>query len=286
MKTEYTPSCEVKPGMVVPPGHRRIALLLEYNGNAFRGFQKQASAANTIQAHLEQALSTIADHTVNVVCAGRTDAGVHAVTQVVHFDTWAARPDKAWVDGTNTQLPRTVRVKQCIECEFDFHARFSARARTYRYLTLLERRPSAILHGLVTWQKFRLDEHAMAEAANFLVGEHDFSAFRSSQCQAKSPVRCIRAIRWQRAGNILMMEVEANAFLHHMVRNIMGSLYEVGRGARTSAWVKSVLIDGDRSRNAATAPAAGLYFAGVDYDAKFAIPSDPQGPPFLQAAIV
>lgn len=268
-----------------PPAHmNRYALVLEYSGSAFRGFQKQATTDRTVQAALEAALSRIAAEPVTLVCAGRTDAGVHACQQVVHFDCSARRPDRAWVQGTNTHLPASVRVRHCQPVDWAFHARFSATARTYRYLTLPAAVPSAHLHGLVTWCRFGLDLQRMRQAAELLLGEHDFSSFRSSQCQAKSPQRHLMSLQLTQAGEFLVAEVKANAFLHHMVRNIMGALFEVGRGGKTPQWLREVLEARDRRLNAATAPADGLYLVGVDYPPQFGIPSKPSGPIFLESA--
>lgn len=276
----YTPNCEIKPGMEVPKQMGRIAAVIEYNGASFRGFQKQASTANTVQGHLEQALSRIANESVTLVCAGRTDAGVHATQQVIHFDTSAERPNKAWVAGVNTQLPKTIRVKHALPVDFSFHARFCALARTYRYITSLQTLPSALLNGLATWQKYSLNLEQMQAAAQLLVGEHDFSAFRASQCQAKSPVRRVEYIKLLAKGELLVMEIKANAFLHHMVRNTMGALFEVGRGAKPVDWIAEVLASRDRSQNASTAPPDGLYFVGVDYPEQYPPLATPSGPVF------
>lgn len=277
----YTPNCEIKPGMSLPEGIKRYALVVEYDGSAYQGFQRQASAKKTIQAELELALSQIAAHPVTLVCAGRTDAGVHATHQVVHFDSAAERVQKAWIEGTNTKLPKSIRVRWAGRVPGEFHARFSAQARTYRYITYSASVRSAFLPVSATWLRSSLDVEAMQRAANYLLGEHDFSSFRASQCQARSPVRHVEHLRFSKRGAFVVMEVKANAFLHHMVRNLMGSLYEVGRGARAPEWIGEILSLKDRNAAAPTAPPHGLYFVGVDYPAEFSLPSKSLGDDLL-----
>ena len=281
MKKTYRPNCEVTADMDVPAGLARQALVVEYNGRAFRGFQKQASTKDTVQAHLEKALSKVANEPVTLVCSGRTDAGVHACAQVVHFDTYAKRPEKAWVEGVNTQLPDPIRVVSHTSVPFKFHARFSAEARTYRYVLSSQRTRPAVLGDYVTWVIHDLDVVAMNLAAQSLLGEHDFSSFRASQCQAASPVRHIEAIEVRSQGAFVVLEVTANAFLHHMVRNIVGALLEVGRGAQSVEWVQSLLSLKDRTANAATAPPFGLFFVHARYPREFPIKLPPLGPVFL-----
>ncbi len=261
----YSPNCEIRPGMSLPDGVSRWVLAVEYHGGAYQGFQRQASAKKTIQGELESALSKVANCPVTLVCAGRTDAGVHATRQIVHFDTAAIREEKAWVEGVNTQLPGSIRVHAAYPAAPEFHARFSATARTYRYVTYCGRVRPAILTDTVTWMRTALDVSAMRSAAQCLVGEHDFSAFRASQCQAHSPVRRVHSIAIFSVGELIIVEIKANAFLHHMVRNVMGVLFEVGRGIREAQWVATVLASRDRRRAAATAPPFGLYLVGVDY---------------------
>lgn len=281
----YTPNCEIKPGMVLPEGVKRYALVVEYNGARFQGFQKQASTPNTVQAALEQALSKIAAQPVTLVCAGRTDAGVHATRQVVHFDTTVERPHRAWREGSNTHLPDTVRVQDCYPVPTAFHARFSALARTYRYLTYCSEVRPALLSDLVTWYRQPLDIEAMSSAGQYLLGEHDFSSFRASQCQARNPMRNVERLMLERRGPLIIMEIKANAFLHHMVRNIIGALFEVGRGAKPIEWMAHLLSVCDRRQNAATAPAYGLHFVGVDYPPEFGLSSQPFGPNFLEVSV-
>lgn len=261
---------------------QRVALGVEYNGAVFNGFQKQASTPNTVQAKLERALSKVANEDITCVCAGRTDAGVHAAEQVIHFDTLAERPMKAWVYGVNTQLPDEVRVVWAKAVQPDFHARFSALARTYRYVIHSAAIKPACMAQFVTWTTYSLDMDAMGEAGSLLVGEHDFSSFRSSQCQANSPVRTIESLSFTRSGGFIVMEIKANAFLHHMVRNIIGSLMEVGRGARQKAWIGELLHAKDRTQAAATAYPWGLYFVRAHYPAEYDLPHEPQGPVFLR----
>ena len=249
----------------------RIAIGLEYDGSAFCGWQTQPSGC-AVQDHVERALAGIAGVPVATICAGRTDAGVHAIAQVAHFDTPVERPETAWVRGANALLPASVAVTWARAVSDDFHARYSARRRSYRYV-LLNRgvRPAADA-GRVGWFHLPLDTQRMHAAAQALVGEHDFSAFRASECQAKSPVREVHAIAVKRTGDYVVMDFCANAFLHHMVRNIVGALVHVGKGAREPAWIAELLQGRDRTRAAPTFDAAGLYLSGVEYDRAFALP--------------
>ncbi|MCR6651176.1 MAG: tRNA pseudouridine(38-40) synthase TruA [Cellvibrionaceae bacterium] len=272
MQSVYTPNCEIKPGMALPAGVHRYALVVEYCGTEYQGFQRQASARKTVQGDLEKALSLIAAQPVTLVCAGRTDAGVHASHQVVHFDTNADRAEKAWIEGANTKLPESIRVRWASKIKGEFHARFSAQSRTYRYFTYTDRTRSAFLPFNATWLRGQLNMEAMQVAASHLLGEHDFSSFRSSQCQAHSPVRRIESIEFSMAGPVIVMEIKANAFLHHMVRNIMGSLYEVGRSARSPDWMRELLALKDRNSAAPTAAPHGLYLIGVEYPQEFGLP--------------
>jgi tRNA pseudouridine38-40 synthase len=243
----------------------RIALGLEYEGSGFCGWQSQAGGG-AVQNVLESALSIVADTPTRVVCAGRTDSGVHALAQVVHFDTEAVRPDTAWVRGVNAHLPDSVAVRWAQPVPNDFHARFSARGRRYRYLLLNRAERPGLMARRVGWFHRPLDADAMAAAAGLLLGEHDFSAFRAIECQAKSPVKTLRRADVMRHGDLLVFEFEASAFLHHMVRNLVGALVYVGKGAHPPEWVGDILVGRDRARAAPTFEACGLYFAGVDYD--------------------
>jgi tRNA pseudouridine38-40 synthase len=249
----------------------RLALGLSYRGSAYRGWQSQSEGA-TVQDHLERALASFAALPLRTLCAGRTDAGVHALNQVVHLDTDLEREPFSWVRGTNTFLPDDIAVQWCRVVDDSFHARNAARGRRYAYLLLESPVRAAVDAGLAGWTFRPLDAQAMHEAAAHLIGEHDFSAFRSSQCQAKSPVKTLRELRIRRVGAYWRFDFEASAFLHHMVRNIMGCLVAVGSGVRTSAWLACVLASRDRTQAAPTFSARGLYFLGPRYDAQHDIP--------------
>lgn len=243
---------------------RRLALRVAYDGRSFPGWQTQPSRL-AVQDRLESALSSVAGHPVRTVCAGRTDAGVHALAQVVHFETSAVRPLQAWVRGTNASLPSEIAVQQAVDAPVDFHARFSAQRRAYRYLLLRAPHRQPMLSGRAGWVFQPLDVARLAQAATVLLGEHDFSAFRSSQCQARSPVRRLEQLTVREAGDLLVFELQADAFLHHMVRNIVGALVWIGIGRRPVDWLAEVLAGRDRRRAAPTFAPDGLYLCGVDY---------------------
>lgn len=281
MNTTYRRNCELKEGMEFPAGMQRWALCVEYNGALFHGFQAQNFDVETVQRSLERALSSVADEKITLVCAGRTDAGVHASAQIVHFDTLAQRPSKAWVLGVNARLPAGVAVKWAQQGSPHFHARFSAQARRYRYIIYNSPTRPALLWDQLTWQKRPLDYGKMVEAAAPLVGEHDFTSFRAAQCQAHHPVRHVHYIRFARYRQLIILEIKANAFLHHMVRNIAGVLMAVGCGDKPVSWVQEVLDARDRTRGGATAPGAGLYLVAVDYPEHFGLPKVEAGPLFL-----
>ena len=249
----------------------RFALAVEYAGHAFCGFQSQPSGC-AVQDALERAIGEIAGHAVSVSGAGRTDAGVHAVSQIVHFDTTADRPLTAWVRGVNTHLPPAASVLWAHEVPEDFHARFAATARHYTYLLLERAERPGLLAGRVGWYHHALDESLMNAGAAHLLGTHDFSAFRAAECQAKSPVKTVSHIGVTRQGPLLRIDFSADAFLHHMVRNVVGALIHVGSGRRPPGWIPELLAARDRSRAAPTFAADGLYLAGVDYDARFGLP--------------
>ena len=253
----------------------RIALGIEYDGSAFCGWQTQADGC-AVQDAVERALSEIASHPVATICAGRTDAGVHALAQVVHFDSDAVRPQSAWLRGVNALLPEAVAVLWAQPVADDFHARYAAAERRYRYLLLDQPVRPALNRNHVGWIHQTLDVDRMRAAALHLLGEHDFSAFRSAECQARSPVRELRRLDIVRGGDCVVFELAANAFLHHMVRNIVGSLAYVGAGRQPPQWLREVLAGGDRSKAAPTISPAGLYLAGVSYDAKFNLPQAPR----------
>ena len=252
----------------------RVALGISYRGHAYQGWQSQPSG-NTVQDKLELGLSRFADDKLRVICAGRTDTGVHALNQVVHLDTSIEREPFSWVRGTNRYLPPDIAVQWAQPMPEDFHARFSARGRRYVYVLLESPVRPAVEAGSVGWSLRVLDALAMQSAAGLLLGEHDYSAFRSAECQAASPVKTIRSITITRRGAYWRFEFDANAFLHHMVRNLMGCLLAVGSGARTESWLREVLQAKDRRLAAATFPADGLYFIGPYYDAVHAIPNQP-----------
>jgi tRNA pseudouridine38-40 synthase len=249
----------------------RIALGLEYEGSGFCGWQTQPSGC-AIQDYLQAAIARVCGHPVSVTCAGRTDAGVHALIQVAHFDTQAKRPLSAWVRGVNTWLPERIAVLWARAVAENFHARNCAAERRYLYLLLNRPVRPALGQARVGWLHQPLDIGAMREAAVLLIGEHDFSAFRSAQCQARSPVRCLYEIDIRRHGELVVVELAANAFLHHMARNIIGSLIFVGIGKHQPEWLKQVLDGRDRTRAAPTFAAAGLYLAGIKYDPKWGLP--------------
>ncbi len=251
----------------------RIALGIEYDGTDFFGWQRLAHAPS-IQAEVEAALSFVADHPVEVICAGRTDAGVHARCQVIHFDSDAQRDERAWTLGANSRLPGGVSALWARCVREDFHARFSARARRYRYVILNRAVRPALQARYVSWERRWLDAEAMHAAAQSLVGEHDFSAFRALSCQAAHARREVLAISVKREGERVILDIEANAFLHHMVRNIAGSLLEVGRGEQPIEWIARVLEQRDRALGGATAPPQGLTFIGPKYPAQWRLPAE------------
>ncbi|WJG08289.1 tRNA pseudouridine(38-40) synthase TruA [Aliiglaciecola sp. LCG003] len=258
----------------------RIALGIEYDGANYYGWQRQSKSIS-VQEHLEQALSKVANTPIQVKCAGRTDAGVHSTGQVVHFDSPVSRPERGWTLGVNTNLPDSIAVKWAKQVDDDFHARFSAVARRYRYIIFNHPfRPAILNHG-ITHIYTPLDHEKMHQAAQCLVGEHDFSAFRASLCQAKTPVRRLKHIEVTRKGNYIMIDVQANAFVHHMVRNIAGSLMVVGSGEQPITWMQQVLAQKDRSKAGITAKPNGLYLVKVVYPEKFGIPETPLGPVFI-----
>jgi len=251
----------------------RLALGIEYDGSEFFGWQRHNNGP-TVQAAVEEALAFVAHHPVEVVCSGRTDARVHAACQVVHFDSDAARDPRAWVLGSNTRLPGGVRVLWCQAVADDFHARYAARARRYRYRILNRAIPPAMQRQFLSWERLPLDADAMQRAAQALVGEHDFSAFRTAQCQAKHPNRHLHEIGVRRDGEQVIVEVQANAFLHHMVRNIVGSLIPVGHHEQSETWPGQLLAGRDRTVAGPTAPAEGLVFLGAKYPAEWGLPAE------------
>ncbi len=252
----------------------RYALGVEYDGGAFHGWQRVEAGVRSVQETLEAALSSVADHDIRVTCAGRTDAGVHARCQVVHFDSDAARSPRAWALGTTSRLPADVSALWCREVPEAFNARFSALARRYRYRILNRRIRPAFEHQYLTWELRPLDHARMHEAAQALLGEQDFEAFRSAQCQASHARRDLQSIAVTRDGDEIAIEVQANAFLHHMVRNIVGSLLPVGRGERPVEWIGELLAGRDRTQAGPTAPATGLVFVSPLYPPGWDLPAE------------
>lgn len=243
----------------------KIALGVEYMGSDFHGWQLQKSGIRTVQQVVETALSSVANHPVRVFCSGRTDTGVHAIEQVIHFETTADRPDKAWLFGGNVNLPHDVNFIWVKRVDDDFHARFNAMARRYHYKIHNTKIRSALIAKHSLWETRALDIDAMQQASQYLLGEHDFSAFRSSLCQAKSPIKTIEFITLTQQNNHILLDIKASAFLHHMVRNIVGTLLKIGRGERPVEWMQAVLASKDRKKAGATAPPQGLYFVKAFY---------------------
>jgi tRNA pseudouridine38-40 synthase len=251
----------------------RYAMGVEYDGTAFHGWQVQVGV-RTVQEQLEEALSIVADHPVRVQCAGRTDAGVHAFGQVVHFDSDSKRSDRNWLLGTNVNLPQDVNINWIKQVPDDFNARFSAISRSYRYVIYNGFTRSSVWRDRAVWERRPLDLALMQTAAEQLIGTHDFTSFRAIGCQAKSPVRTLTRLELSKNGDIISLELEANAFLHHMVRNIAGVLISIGCGDRPVNWAKEVLEYRDRTLGGVTAPPQGLYLTGVGYPSEYAIPDD------------
>jgi tRNA pseudouridine38-40 synthase len=259
---------------------KRIALCIAYDGSRYHGWQFQEEVSSVQQA-VEYALSRVANQPVTVICAGRTDAGVHATSQIVHFDTEADRTDHAWVFGANTNLPHDISVMWAQVVPSDFHARFSATSRTYRYVLCNQAMRPGILQKAVAWHYKELNAERMHAAAQYLLGEHDFSAFRGSGCQASHAVRTIHYLNVTKRGRLLVIEVNANAFLLHMVRNIVGVLVAIGQGDQEPEWANAVLRSKDRKLAGMTNAPQGLYLVDVAYPGHFNLPKTPKGPFFL-----
>jgi tRNA pseudouridine38-40 synthase len=250
----------------------RVVLGVGYRGQAYRGWQSQPDG-KTVQDQLERALAKFADRPLRTHCAGRTDTGVHALNQVIHVDTDISRSESSWMRGTNRFLPPDIAIQWCqLRADEVFHARYSAVGRRYVYVLLESPVRPAVEAGSVGWSFRPLEAARMQAAAMLLLGEHDFSAFRSSECQSPTPIKTMRSIVISRTGAYWRFEFDANAFLHHMVRNLMGSLVAVGNGSRDTAWLAEVLASRERSRAAPTFPADGLYFVGPYYDPVHGIP--------------
>lgn len=245
--------------------NHRIALGIEYDGSQYHGWQIQPDQ-NTVQGQLQRALSQIADEKIEVVCAGRTDVGVHAKGQVVHFDTEVDRPLDAWLRGTNSLLPQDINVQWAKNVSNDFHARYCAKSRSYEYIIYNAPVRSALYARMSTWYRYALNEKLMQEASQYLLGEHDFSAFRDADCQAKTATRNIQILTVERKGDFIHINITANAFLHHMVRNIIGVLLPIGAGLKTPQWAQEVLNSRDRKQAGITALPQGLTLLSVRYD--------------------
>ena len=258
----------------------KIALGIEYDGARYFGWQRQ-DEVESVQQTLETALSKVANTSVEVFCAGRTDSGVHGTGQVVHFETDAIRPMQAWCFGTNANLPDDIAVKWAVEVDDSFHARFSATARRYRYIILNQKLRSAILPKGVSHYHVDLDHEKMHEAGQYLLGENDFTSFRAAKCQSHTPWRNVHHLQVSRRQNYIIVDIQANAFVHHMVRNIVGSLIEVGQGKQPPIWIKWLLAQKDRTLAAPTAKAEGLYLVDVIYPKHFGLPHSSLGPLFL-----
>ena len=266
--------------------NHRIALAIEYSGSDFSGWQKQSSPdLLTVQSVVESAISQIADSEIISSCAGRTDAGVHATCQVIHFDSPIDRGEKAWTRGVNSLLPDSVRVIWSKPVDTSFHARFSATARQYNYVIYINKVASAILNKKVTHMRRRLNPAVMEKAAQALLGEQDFTSFRAAGCQSKSSFRNVEHVHVRAQGSFLVLDIKANAFLQHMVRNITGALIEIGLGERSSSWLEELLEAKDRNLAGVTAPPDGLYLVAVDYPNKFGLSESQRFPLFLPLTV-
>ena len=255
----------------------KVALGIEYAGERYCGWQKQ-NHSPSVQQPLEEALSEIADQPISVFCAGRTDTGVHATGQVVHFDMSNPRPSTAWLRGANNKLPQDISIVWAKNVNQDFHARFSAQTRSYRYIIQNSEAPAGALSKKVTWYRRNLDESLMADASQYLKGTHDFSSFRASSCQANTATRTVEQVTVTRVNQLIFIDITANAFLHHMVRNIVGCLLKVGDKTEEPSFVKHILSLHDRTKAPDTAKPDGLYLVGVGYPEMFGIPSPSNSP--------
>jgi len=257
----------------------KYATCIEYDGTPYYGWQR-LSHGPSVQAEIEAALSSVANHPIYLSCAGRTDSGVHGIGQVVHFESDAKRDLKAWQMGCNTNLPDIISMRWIQPVDDKFHARFSALSRRYRYIILNQQFRPALLNNKVCWYRDSLDEKNMQHAANYLLGENDFSSFRAAGCQSKHAMRELQELSISRDGQYVYVDIVANAFLHHMVRNIVGSLFEVGTGAKKPEWFSELMARRDRTQAGITAPACGLYFVSVEYPDEFGLPEVAQPPYF------
>lgn len=259
----------------------RIAMGIEYNGAKYRGFQRQQDNIPSIQEELEKAISRVANQPITVYVAGRTDAGVHASGQVIHFDTTTNRAMHAWVMGSTANLPKDISATWARQVPLDFHARYKAFARRYRYVIYNDNIRPAHLANEVTWYSYPLDTERMQQAANYFLGTHDFTSFRATQCQAKSPIKTITHFKIIRFGKLIILDVRADAFLHHMIRNFAGLLMAIGSGERPIEWAKEALEAKDRKKAGVTAAPYGLYLINVEYPEHYDLPIRFLGPHFL-----
>lgn len=278
LKSQLSAASEVK-------STGRFALCLSYNGHRYFGWQSQKNDLPTVQKCVEKAVSEVANEKVEIVCAGRTDKSVHAAFQVIHFDTAAQRDARAWVFGCNANLPKDISVSWAGEVREDFHARFSATSRRYHYVIYNHPIRPAHFSNELSWCHHPLDANKMHEAAQCLIGEHDFSSFRAVGCQSKTPFRFLEFVNVTRYGHILIIDIKGNAFLHHMVRNIAGVLMAIGMGRQPVSWCKQVLDAKDRTKAAVTAPPFGLFLTHVDYPAHFNIPCSEGAPSIIQSLL-
>ena len=267
-------------------GVSRIALCVNYNGHDYHGWQEQKGDVPAVETALRKAVERVANEAVELTCAGRTDKGVHASHQYVHFDTSASRTPRSWVFGVNTNLPKNISVLWAGEVSGEFHARYSATSRRYYYCIYNHPVRPASFSTEVTWHHYPLDESKMHQAAQCLIGEHDFSSFRAAGCQSKSPNRYLEHVDVFRVGHMVVIDIKGNAFLHHMVRNIAGVLMAIGSGDRPEGWCQEVLNARDRKLGGVTASASGLYLSQVDYPGEFGVPSDMGAPAFLDSVLI
>lgn len=263
-----------KPAISLPKLTKRIALGIEYRGSRFHGWQKQKDV-DSVQACLEEAISKVNNHPLVVKCAGRTDTGVHATRQIVHFDTEEIRSCKAWINGTNSHLPPEIAVTWSVEVTEEFDSRFSALSRRYFYIIYNSKVRPALYHDLVTHEHRCLDVQRMQLAAKHLIGKNDFSSFRAANCQSNTPVRNVHHIEVRQFNHFVVLDIAANAFLYHMVRNIAGVLMDIGAGIQEPDWTRDLLAEKNRAKASVTAPAQGLYLVDVQYPDEFALPLGP-----------
>lgn len=261
-----------------------MALAVEYRGTEYHGWQVQKSGVPTVQSELEKAIAVVADEPVATIVAGRTDAGVHATNQIVHFDTRSERNEYGWKMGINGRLPDDISIRWVKQVDTEFHARFSAKERAYRFVIHNNWVKSALLSKMVTWEKYELNVGLMQEAANLLIGKHDFSSFRAAECQAHLPIRTLRELTVERFGEFVVLQARADGFLHHMVRNLVGVLLPIGRGRKPVEYAREVLEYRDRTKGGVTAHGDGLYFVRAFYDRED-LPLLDAGPEFIQPLV-